>query len=77
MGIGVIIGGILGLLVPTPPTQVPVTGQEVKPINVQGRTVKDAVYNANDHSIVYTTLDKNNNDWIIKNTMNMIKVLLY
>ncbi|AVN60433.1 hypothetical protein CG007_02285 [Mesoplasma entomophilum] len=64
-GVGGILGGVVGLLVPTRPTEQPVTGEEIKTIGVYNRSVKDAVYNPEDHSITYSTLDDNNQDWII------------
>ncbi|AVN62449.1 hypothetical protein CG001_02240 [Mesoplasma coleopterae] len=64
-GVGGILGGVVGLLVPTPPTKQPVTGEEIKTIEVYNRSVKDAVYNPEDDSITYSTLDDNNQDWII------------
>ncbi|ATZ20962.1 hypothetical protein [Mesoplasma coleopterae] len=64
-GVGGILGGVVGLLVPTPPKEQPVTGEEIKTIEVYNRSVKDAVYNPEDHSITYSTLDDNNQDWII------------
>ncbi|ATQ35587.1 hypothetical protein MENTO_v1c04490 [Mesoplasma entomophilum] len=64
-GVGGILGGVIGLLVPNPPKKEPVTGEEIKPIEVYNRSVKDAVYNPEDDSITYSTLDDKNNDWII------------